>query len=67
MTTGAIITEGCVARRGGVIAAGAQAQFPLQPSSRYPHLTWCCVFGAVTYGPALAEGCSVLDGPARVR
>jgi hypothetical protein len=31
------------------------------------HLTWRCECGAVTYGPALAEGCSLLDGPARVR
>jgi len=28
------------------------------------HLTWRCECGAVTYGPALAEGCSLLDGPA---
>jgi hypothetical protein len=28
-------------------------------------LAWDC--GAVTYGPALAEGCSLIDGPARVR
>jgi hypothetical protein len=27
------------------------------------HLTWRCECGAVTYGPALAEGCSLLDGP----
>jgi hypothetical protein len=27
------------------------------------HLTWCCECGAVTYGPALADGCSLLDGP----
>jgi hypothetical protein len=31
------------------------------------HLTWCCECGAVTYGPALADGCSLLNGPARVR
>jgi hypothetical protein len=31
------------------------------------HLTWRCECGAVTYGPALAEGCSLLDGPARMR
>jgi hypothetical protein len=31
------------------------------------HLTWRCECGTVTYGPALAEGCSLLDGPARVR
>ena len=32
------------------------------------HLTWrCSRCGAVTYGPALANGCSLLDGPARVR
>ena len=31
------------------------------------HLTWRCECGAVTYGPALGEGCSLLDGPARVR
>jgi hypothetical protein len=31
------------------------------------HMTWRCECGAVTYGPALAEGCSLLDGPARVR
>jgi hypothetical protein len=31
------------------------------------HMTWRCECGAVTYGPALADGCSVLDGPARVR
>jgi hypothetical protein len=30
------------------------------------HVTWRCHCGAVTYGPALAEGCSLLDGPARV-
>ena len=27
------------------------------------HITWRC--GAVTYGPPLSEGCSLLDGPAR--
>jgi hypothetical protein len=31
------------------------------------HLTWRCECGAVTYGPALGEGCSLLNGPARVR
>jgi hypothetical protein len=31
------------------------------------HLTWRCECNAVTYGLALAEGCSLLDGPARVR
>jgi hypothetical protein len=31
------------------------------------HLTWRWECGAVTYGPALAEGCSVLDRPALVR
>jgi hypothetical protein len=31
------------------------------------HLSWRCECGAVTNGPALAEGCSLLDGPARVR
>ncbi|MBV8350498.1 MAG: hypothetical protein JOZ49_24215 [Mycolicibacterium sp.] len=31
------------------------------------HLPWHRECGAVTYGPALAEGCSLLDGPARVR
>jgi hypothetical protein len=31
------------------------------------HLTWRYECGAVTYGPALANGCSLLDGPARVR
>jgi len=31
------------------------------------HLTWRCECGAVTYGPALADECSLLDGPARVR
>jgi hypothetical protein len=31
------------------------------------HLTWRCECGAVTYGPALGDGCSLLDGPARVR
>jgi hypothetical protein len=25
------------------------------------HLTWRCECGAVTYGPALSEGCSLLD------
>jgi hypothetical protein len=30
-------------------------------------LTWRCEWGAVTYGPALTSGCSLLDGPARVR
>ena len=29
------------------------------------HLTWECECSAITYGPALAEGCSLLDGPAR--
>jgi hypothetical protein len=37
------------------------------PCSCGRHLTWACECGAVTYGPALAEGCSLLDGPARVR
>ena len=31
------------------------------------HLTWRCECGAVTYGPALAGACSLLNGPARVR
>jgi hypothetical protein len=31
------------------------------------HLTSRCECGAVTYGPALTSGCSLLDGPARVR
>ena len=31
------------------------------------HTTWECECSAVTYGPALADGCSLLDGPARVR
>ena len=31
------------------------------------HLTWRCECGAVTYGPALGAGCSLLHGPARVR
>jgi hypothetical protein len=31
------------------------------------HLTWRCECGTVTYGPALAEGRSLLDGLARVR
>jgi len=26
------------------------------------HLTWGCECGAVTYGPVLPEGCSLLDG-----
>jgi len=30
------------------------------------HLTWRCGCGAVTYGPALAEGCSLLDGPHQI-
>jgi hypothetical protein len=30
------------------------------------HLTWRCDCGAITYGPALGDGCSLLDGPARV-
>jgi len=28
------------------------------------HLTWRCECDAVTYGPALGDGCSLLDGPA---
>jgi hypothetical protein len=31
------------------------------------HLTWRCECGAVTYGPALGDRCSLLDGPANVR
>jgi hypothetical protein len=31
------------------------------------YLTWRCECGAVTYGPALAAGRSLLHGPARVR
>jgi hypothetical protein len=31
------------------------------------HMTWECECGDVTYGPALAPSCSLLDGPARVR
>jgi hypothetical protein len=31
------------------------------------HLTRRCECGAVTYGPGLGDGCSLLDGPARVR
>ena len=37
------------------------------PCSCGRHLTWRCECGAVTYGPALSESCSLLDGPARVR
>jgi hypothetical protein len=31
------------------------------------HLTWRCECGAVTYGPPLGEGCSLLNGSARMR
>jgi hypothetical protein len=31
------------------------------------HLTWRRERGAVTYGPALGAGCSLLKGPARMR
>jgi hypothetical protein len=31
------------------------------------HTFWRCHCGAVTYGPPLGDGCSLLDGPARVR
>jgi hypothetical protein len=31
------------------------------------HITWRCDCGAITYGPPLGEGCSLLDGLARVR
>ena len=37
------------------------------PCSCGEHITWECECSAVTYGPALAEGCSLLDGPARLR
>jgi hypothetical protein len=37
------------------------------PCSCGEHITWECECSAITYGPALAEGCSLLDGPARVR
>jgi len=36
------------------------------PCSCGRRLTWCCECGAATYGPALGDGCSLLDGPARV-
>ncbi|TDH56700.1 hypothetical protein E2F47_06105 [Mycobacterium eburneum] len=39
-----------------------------QPCSCGGHTTWeCLACGAVTYGPALADGCTVLAGPAAVR
>jgi hypothetical protein len=31
------------------------------------HTVWRCHCGAVTHGPPLADGCSLLDGPVRVR
>jgi hypothetical protein len=37
------------------------------PCSCGEHITWECECSAVTYGPALSEGCSLLDGPARMR
>jgi hypothetical protein len=37
------------------------------PCSCGEHITWECECSAITYGPALAEGCSLLDGPAQIR
>jgi hypothetical protein len=37
------------------------------PCSCGEHITWECECSAVTYGPALTEGCSLLERPARVR
>lgn len=38
------------------------------PCSCGGHTTWCCsTCDAVTYGPALSGGCTVLIGPAAVR
>jgi hypothetical protein len=37
------------------------------PCSCGEHITWECECSAITYGPALAVGCSLYDRPARVR
>jgi hypothetical protein len=37
------------------------------PCSCGAHIAWECECSAVTYGPALAEGCSLLDRRAKVR
>lgn len=37
------------------------------PCSCGRHLSWECPCGAVAYGPALQDSCSLLHGPARVR
>jgi hypothetical protein len=56
----------------GCSTSDAQAWPPLRPGrmlvgriacSCGRHLTWCCECGAATYGPALAYGCGLLDGP----
>jgi hypothetical protein len=41
--------------------------WPVQRVLLRSSLTWRCKCRAVTYGPALAEGCSLLNGPARGR
>jgi hypothetical protein len=37
------------------------------PCSCGDHITWECECSAVTYGPALTEGCSLRERPGRVR
>lgn len=37
------------------------------PCSCGDHITWECECSAITYGPALATGCSLLDEPAGSR
>jgi hypothetical protein len=37
------------------------------PCSCGDHIIWECECSAITYGPALAVGCSLFDRPAQVR
>ena len=52
--------------RGHWLLAGHMIVYTI-PCSCGEHITWECECSAITYGPALAEGCSLLDGPAQVR
>ena len=52
--------------RGHWLLAGHMIVYTI-PCSCGEHITWECECNAITYGPALAVGCSLYDRPAQVR
>lgn len=52
--------------RGHWLLAGHMIVYTI-PCSCGEHITWECECSAITYGPALAAGCSLYDRPAQVR